>query len=139
MKNEEKGVRVGLPGIVNITMGLLAGMVVIVTSALVSFWEPDEPAWTWKLTALFLLWAVAVWVKIIYKFKRDKDGRQENNGMLKVLLFFHCCRVCGRISYDFVDKSSCSRQIGSAHWRVCGMGCIDVGKFIRLQAGKAVK
>ncbi len=87
MKNEEKGFHVGLSGIVGITMGLLAGMVVIVTSALVSFWEPDEPAWTWKLTALFLLWAVAVWVKIIYKFKRDKDGRQENNGMLKVLLF----------------------------------------------------
>lgn len=87
MKNEEKGFRVGLPGIVGITMGLLAGMVVIVTSALVSFWEPDEPAWTWRLTALFLLWAVAVWVKIIYKFKRDKDGRQDNNGMLKVLLF----------------------------------------------------
>lgn len=87
MKNEEKGFHVGLSGIVGITMGLLAGMVVIVTSALVSFWEPDEPAWTWKLTALFLLWTVAVWVKIIYKFKRDKDGRQENNGMLKVLLF----------------------------------------------------
>lgn len=87
MKNEEKGFHVGLSGIVGITMGLLAGMVVIVTSALVSFWEPDEPAWTWRLTALFLLWAVAVWVKIIYKFKRDKDGRQENNGMLKVLLF----------------------------------------------------
>ena len=87
MKNEEKGVRVGLPGIVNITMGRLADMVVIATSTLVSFWEPDEPAWTWKLTALFLLWAVAVWVKIIYKFKRDKDGRQENNGMLKILLF----------------------------------------------------
>lgn len=87
MKNEEKGFHVGLPGIVGITMGLLAGMVVIVTSALVSFWEPDEPAWTWRLTALFLLWTVAVWVKIIYKFKRDKDGRQENNGMLKVLLF----------------------------------------------------
>lgn len=87
MKNEEKGFHVGLSGIVGITMGLLAGMVVIVTSALVSFWEPDEPAWTWRLTALFLLWAVAVWVKIIYKFKRDKDGRQENNGMLRVLLF----------------------------------------------------
>lgn len=87
MKNEEKGFHVGLSGIVGITMGLLAGMAVIVTSALVSFWEPDEPAWTWRLTALFLLWAVAVWVKIIYKFKRDKDGRQENNGMLKVLLF----------------------------------------------------
>lgn len=87
MRNEEKGFHVGLPGIVGITMGLLAGMVVIVTNALVSFWEPDEPAWTWRLTALFLLWAVAVWVKIIYKFKRDKDGRQENNGMLKVLLF----------------------------------------------------
>lgn len=87
MKNEEKGFHVGLSGIVGITMGLLAGMVVIVTSALVSFWEPDEPAWTWKLTALFLLWAVAVWVRIIYKFRRDKDGRQDNNGMLKVLLF----------------------------------------------------
>lgn len=87
MKNEEKGFHVGLPGVVNITMGLLAGMVVIATSTLISFWEPDEPAWTWRLTALFLLWAVAVWVKIIYKFKRDKDGRQENNGMLKVLLF----------------------------------------------------
>lgn len=87
MKNEEKGFHVGLSGIVGITMGLLAGMVVIVTSALVSFWEPDEPAWTWRLTALFLLWAVAVWVKIIYKFKRDKDGWQENNGMLKALLF----------------------------------------------------
>lgn len=76
MKNEEKGFHVGLPG-----------MVVIVASALVSFWEPDEPAWTWRLTALFLLWVAAIWVRIIYKFRRDKDGRQENNGMLKVLLF----------------------------------------------------
>ena len=87
MKNEEKGVCVGLPGIVNITMGLLAGMVVIATSTLISFWEPDEPAWTWRLTALFLLWVTAVWVRIIYRFRRDKDGRQDNNGMLKVLLF----------------------------------------------------
>ena len=76
MKNEEKGFHVGLSGIVGITMGLLAGMVVIVTSALVSFWEPDEPAWTWKLTALFLLWAVAVWVKIIYKFKKKTTDRK---------------------------------------------------------------
>lgn len=86
-KTTESEFHADLPKMVDITMGLFGGIAVLAASALISFWEPDKPDWTWRLIALFLLWAVAVWVRIIYKFKRGKGEHQENNGLLNVLLF----------------------------------------------------